>query len=61
MNKTRDFPTLDMTNMEHSFPLQTIDAIKAFEKNLIEYVEKYKFVSSIMLFFYSLYYILQII
>jgi len=45
MNKTRDFPTLDVINIEHSFPLQTIDAVKAFEKNLIGNVKEYKFVS----------------
>ena len=45
MNKTRDFPTLGVTNMEDSFPFQTIDAVKAFEKNLIGNVKEYKFVS----------------
>ncbi|XP_011858691.1 PREDICTED: uncharacterized protein LOC105556217 [Vollenhovia emeryi] len=46
INKTRDPPALDVTNMERSFPLQTIDDVKAFEKNLTENVEEYnKFVN----------------
>ncbi|XP_011883111.1 PREDICTED: uncharacterized protein LOC105570488, partial [Vollenhovia emeryi] len=46
INMTRDPPALDVTNMERSFPLQTIDDVKAFEKNLTENVEEYnKFVS----------------
>lgn len=46
MKKTPDAPALDVTNMERSLPLKTIDDVKAFENNLTENVEEYnKFVS----------------